>query len=65
MNLKTKENEELLRKRIHLQRLPSGIDKIINQTIDPLQLLLANPALNKDRRASLISDSSKTITQCF
>jgi len=61
--LKTKEYEEILRKRIFLQRLPSAIDKIINQSIDPIQLLLANPRLNKDRRASFISCCSKTITQ--
>jgi hypothetical protein len=61
--LKMKEYEEILRKRIYLQRLPSGIDTIINQSIDPIQLLLSNPILNKDRRASLISSCSKTITQ--
>ncbi|KAF9761758.1 hypothetical protein NGRA_2407 [Nosema granulosis] len=60
---KTKEHEEILRKRVYLQRLPSGLDKIIDQSIDPIQLLLANPILNKDRRASLISTCSKTITQ--
>jgi len=61
--LKMKEYEEILRKRIYLQRLPSGIDTIINQSIDPIQLLLSDPILNKDRRASLISSCSKTITQ--
>jgi hypothetical protein len=61
--LQTKEYEEILRKRITLRRLPSAIDKTINQSIDPIQLLLANPILNKDRRASLISACSKTITQ--
>ena len=61
--LQMKEYEEILRRRIFLQRLPSGIDKIINQSIDPIQLLLANPILNKDRRASLISSCSKTITK--
>ena len=61
--LKTKEYQEILRKRIFLQRLPSGIDKIINQSIDPIQLLLSNPVINKDRRASSISSCSKTITQ--
>ena len=61
--LKSKEYEEILRKRIFLQRLPSGIDKIINQSIDPIQLLLSNHILNKDRRASSISSCSKTITQ--
>ncbi|CAF1392573.1 unnamed protein product [Didymodactylos carnosus] len=61
--LKMKEYEEILRKRIYLQRLPSRIDKIINPTIDPIQLLLANPMLNKDRRVSGISNCSKTILQ--
>ncbi len=61
--LKMKEYEEILRKRIYLQRLPSGIDTIINQTIDPIQLLLSNPVLNKDRCASLISSCPKTIAQ--
>jgi len=61
--LKMKEYEEILRKRIYLQRLPSGIDTIINQTIDPIQLLLSNPILNKDQCASLVSSCSKTITQ--
>ena len=58
-----KEYEEILRQRIYLQRLPSGIDKIINQSIDPIQLLLSDPILNNDRRASLISTCSKTLTQ--
>jgi hypothetical protein len=61
--LQTKEYEEILRKRISLRRLPSAIDKTINQSIDPIQLLLSNPMINKDRRASLISSCSKTITQ--
>lgn len=43
--------------------MPSGIDKMINQTIDPIQLLLANPLLNRDRRASFISSCSKTLTK--
>lgn len=61
--LKEKEHEEVLRKRISLQRLPSAINQIIDRTVDPIQLLLANPALQKDRRASFISACSKTITQ--
>lgn len=58
-----KENEAILRQRIYLQRLPSDTDKIINQSIDRIEVLLKNPTLNKDRRASLISTCSKTITQ--
>ncbi|CAF1627864.1 unnamed protein product, partial [Rotaria magnacalcarata] len=61
--LKTIEYIEILRKRIFLQRLPSRIDKIINQTIEPIELLLSNSTINKDQRASLISSCSKTITQ--
>ncbi|CAF3432845.1 unnamed protein product [Rotaria socialis] len=61
--LKTEEQVEILRKRIYLQRLPSGIDKIINQSIAPIQLLLSNCVINKDRGASLLSSCSKTITQ--
>ena len=61
--LKAIEHVEVLRKRIFLQRLPSNIDAIINQSIDPIQLLLSNPAINKDQRASLISSCSKTVTQ--
>ncbi|CAF2063658.1 unnamed protein product [Rotaria magnacalcarata] len=57
------EQVEILRKRIFLQRLPSRIDKIINQTIEPIELLLSNSTINKDQRASLISSCSKTITQ--
>lgn len=58
-----KEYEEILRKRIYLRRLPSHIDQKINETIGPIELLLANPLIDKDRRASLISACSKTITQ--
>ena len=58
-----RECEEILRKRIYLQRLPSGIDNIINQSIAPIQLLLRNPVINRDRRASASSSCSKTITQ--
>ncbi|CAF3388326.1 unnamed protein product, partial [Rotaria sp. Silwood2] len=61
--LKTIEQEEILRKRIFLKRLPSGIDHTINQSIDYTQCLLSNPHLNKDRRASSISSCSKTIAQ--
>ncbi|CAF2101776.1 unnamed protein product [Rotaria magnacalcarata] len=60
--LKTQEQVEILRKRIYLQRLPSGIDKIINQSIAPIQLRLSNCVFNKDRSASLMSSCSKTIT---
>jgi len=61
--LKAKEHQDILRKRISLQRLPSGIDTIINQSIAPIQLLLTNPAISTDRRADVISTCSKLITQ--
>ena len=57
------EYEEIFRKRISLRRLPSGIDKIINRTIAAIEVLLSNPIIDKDRRASLASSCSKTITQ--
>ena len=62
--LKTKEKEEIIRKRIFLQRLPATIDKSIDQSIQHVQSMLLNPVLDKDRRAGLISNYSKTITQC-
>ena len=58
-----KECEEVLRKRIYLQRLPSELDRIINQSTHSIELLLSNPSLNQDRRAGLISACSKTLTQ--
>ena len=61
--LKIKEKQEILRKQIFLQRLPANIDNIIDQSIDHVQPILSNPLLEKDRRASLISKYSKTITQ--
>ncbi|CAF4208007.1 unnamed protein product, partial [Rotaria sordida] len=61
--LKTKEEEEILRKRIFLRRLPSAYDKMINQSLDYVEPMLSNQVLDKDRRASLISSYSKTITQ--
>jgi hypothetical protein len=61
--MKMREYEESLRLRIYLRRLPRGIDKVIDRTIEAIQLLLADPSLDKDRRASLASDCSKTITQ--
>lgn len=61
--LKTKEKEEILRKRIFLQRLPVTIDKTIDQSMNHVQPMLLNPVLDKDQRAGLISNYSKTITQ--
>ena len=61
--LKVKESEEILRQRIYLRRLPRPIDLCINQTVNPIETLLGDPCLYKDRRACLISECSKTMTQ--
>ncbi|CAF1246236.1 unnamed protein product [Rotaria sp. Silwood1] len=61
--LKATAQEEVLRKRIFLRRLPSVYDKLINQSMDFVEPMLANEVLDRDRRASLVSNYSKTITQ--
>ncbi|CAF4277035.1 unnamed protein product, partial [Rotaria sordida] len=61
--LKAKAQEEILRKRIFLRRLPSAYDKTINRFMDYVQPMLSNQVLDKDRRANLVSNYSKTITQ--
>ena len=53
----------ILRKRVFLKRLPASLDTVINQSIEHLRTLLADPNLNKDRRAILASHLSKMITQ--
>ena len=58
-----KEQEEILRQRIYLRRLPTTLDKIVDQSLDYIEPILSNQALDKDQRASLISKYSKTITQ--
>ena len=60
---RTTEEIEKLRKRIYLRRLPNRINKIIDHSIDHIQPMLLNSVLDKDRRAGLISNYSKTITQ--
>ncbi|CAF1481956.1 unnamed protein product [Didymodactylos carnosus] len=62
MNYETEQIEKL-RQRIYLKQIPSKINKIIDQSMDHIQPMLQNSALNKDRRAGLISYYSKTITQ--
>jgi hypothetical protein len=57
------QHEEVLRRRIFLRRLPTGIDDIINRSIAAIESLLSNPVIDNDRRASLASSCSKTITQ--
>ena len=53
----------MLRKRIYLQRLSRQTDETIDRTVEPVELLLADPAVVKDQRASFISTCSKTVTQ--
>ncbi len=60
---RTTEEIEKLRKRIYLKRIPSKMNKIIDQSIDHIQPMLQSSTLDKDRRAGLISNYSKTITQ--
>ena len=57
------EQEAVLRQRIYLRRLPHPFDKVIDQSLNYIEPMLSNQALDKDRRASLISNYSKTITQ--
>lgn len=58
-----KQQEEILRKRISLRRLPHEMEQRIDQTVDRLENQLANPVIDKDERASLGSACSKLITQ--
>ena len=58
-----KEQEAVLRQRIYLRRLPHPFDKVIDQSLNYIEPMLSNQVLDKDRRASLISNYSKTITQ--
>ena len=43
--------------------MPTTFDKIGDQSLDYIEPMLSNQALDKDQRASLISKYSKTITQ--
>ena len=61
--LKSKENLEILRKRIFLQRLPASVDSIIDQSIDHVRPMLSDPVLDKDQGTHLASNYSKTVTQ--
>ena len=60
---RTKEEEEILRKRISLRRLPRQMDEAINRTILTSESLLSNKMLDPDQRASLASACSKLVTQ--
>ncbi|CAF1467737.1 unnamed protein product [Rotaria sp. Silwood1] len=61
---KTKEQQEILRQRIYLKRLPPKTDQTINQLLDDSRITLSNPFLDQDQRASFVSRCSKTIIQC-
>ncbi|CAF1491381.1 unnamed protein product [Rotaria sordida] len=61
---KTKEQQEILRQRIYLKRLPSKTDQMINQLLNDSRITLSNPFLDPDQRASFASRCSKTIIQC-
>ena len=57
------EQEAVLRQRIYLRRLPHPFDTMIDQSLNYIESILSNQALDKDRHASLMSNYSKTITQ--
>ena len=58
-----KEQEAVLHQRIYLQRLPHTFDKVIDQSLNYIEPMLSNQVLDQARRASLISNYSKAITQ--
>lgn len=62
--LTTKGQEEILRKRIYLKRLPTKLDQTINDLVNENKITLSNPILDPDQRASFASRCSKTIAQC-
>lgn len=62
--LTTKEQQEILRQRIYLKRLPTKIDQTINDLVNDNKRTLSNPFLDDDQRASFASRCSKTILQC-
>ena len=61
--LRANEQEEILRKRLFLRRLPSELDQSIIRSTDLIQRLLADPGLDRDYCARLASTCSKTVTQ--
>ncbi|CAF5138169.1 unnamed protein product [Rotaria sp. Silwood1] len=62
--LKTKEQQEILRQRIYLKRLPTKTNQMINELVNDNKITLSNPFLDADQRASFASRCSKTIIQC-
>lgn len=61
--LRAKEHEEILRKRIFLRRLPIKLDQEINRCLDPIECLLSTPDLDPDHCTSAASSCAKTVTQ--
>ena len=57
------EQEAVLRQRIYLRRLVHTFDKVIDLPLNYIEPMLSNQVLDKDRRVSLMSNYSKTITQ--
>ncbi len=62
--MKSKEQEEILQKRIYLRRLPGRLDNIIDESLSFIEPVLMNDGIDNDQRASLASKYSRTITQC-
>ncbi|CAF5023052.1 unnamed protein product [Rotaria sp. Silwood1] len=61
---KTKEQQEILRQRIYLKRLPTKTNQMINELLNDNKITLSNPFLDADQRVSFASRCSKTIIQC-
>ena len=57
------EQEAVLHQRIYLRRLSHTFDKVIDQSLNYTKTMLSNQVLDKDRRASLMLNYSKTIIQ--
>jgi hypothetical protein len=62
--LKTKQFIEILRQRIYLKRLPTKIDKTIDQLLDDNEKTLLNRYCHQDQHANFTSRCSKTIIHC-
>ena len=58
-----KQQEEILRKRISLRRLPHPINTMIDRTVEKTELQLSESMMDRDQRASLGSACSKLVTQ--
>ncbi|CAF4205375.1 unnamed protein product [Rotaria sordida] len=60
--LQAEEEVAILKQRIYTKRLPAS-DAILDYSIDPIENMLKQPALNKDKRATLSFRRLKTIAQ--